>query len=52
LTCGSGVRAVVADEILQKIGYKNIRIYYGSFDEWREKKGEVEKVNLDIDYDN
>jgi 3-mercaptopyruvate sulfurtransferase SseA len=52
LTCGSGVRAGFADTIMQRFGYQHLRIYHGSFDDWREKKGEVVPANFVIDYDN
>jgi 3-mercaptopyruvate sulfurtransferase SseA len=44
------VRAAAADSIMQRFGYKSARIYYGSFDDWRENNGPVDKVELDLDY--
>jgi len=44
LMCQSGGSARIAYQILQDIGYTNIRVYDGSFNEWLEKEGEVELV--------
>ena len=52
LTCGSGVRASLADGILQRFGYSHLRIFYGSFDDWKANNGTVEEVKLDVDYEN
>ena len=44
-------RAAVADGVMQRFGFGSLRIYYGSFDDWRANNGPVEQVNLDVDYD-
>ena len=41
----------VADEIMQKYGYDNLRIYSGSFNEWKEKGGKIISGEFQVDYD-
>ena len=41
----------MADGVMQRFGFDSLRIYYGSFDDWRANNGPVEQVNLDVDYD-
>merc|ERR1712066_379991 len=39
LTCRSGRRILVADSRLQNLGYNHIRLYYGSFKDWKKNGG-------------
>ena len=39
LSCRSGGRARAADRILQKLGYNKLRVYEGSFLDWKAKDG-------------
>jgi len=41
LTCRSGRRIQVADARLKALGYKHLRLYYGSFKDWVKNGGEV-----------
>ena len=34
---------MMAREKLVELGYKNLLVYMGSFDDWSVKKGEIEK---------
>jgi len=43
LSCRSGKRATGAFEKLRALGYKNISVYSGSFLDWLEKGGPIEK---------
>ena len=40
----SGRRAMMAREKLEEHGYRMIRVYEGSFEDWKENGGEVETV--------
>ena len=40
----SGRRAMMAREKLEEHGYRMIRVYEGSFDDWKENGGEVETI--------
>ena len=51
LTCRSGRRVEVADNILERRGYQHLRIYSGSFKDWVKRNGEVIKGEFDLDYD-
>merc|ERR1711973_444525 len=42
LYCRQGLGARAAQVILKGLGYKNIRVYDGSFREWRQRGGEIE----------
>ena len=44
LSCRSGKRILVAQNILRKLGYKDIRMYFGSFNDWKKKGGEISKA--------
>ena len=51
LTCRSGRRVLVADKILKRKGYLNLRIYSGSFKDWVKNRGTVIKDSQeDLDY--
>ena len=39
LTCRSGARARAAERILNKVGYKKLRVYEGSFLDWKANNG-------------
>jgi 3-mercaptopyruvate sulfurtransferase SseA len=41
----------VADEIMQKFGYDNLRIYSGSFNEWKAKGGKIIDGAFQVDYE-
>jgi hypothetical protein len=41
----------VADEIMQKFGYEHLRIYSGSFNEWKAKEGKIISGNFQFDYE-
>ena len=43
-TFRSGRRAMMAREKLEEHGYRMIRVYEGSFDDWKDNGGEVETV--------
>lgn len=43
VTCRSGKRATNAFNKLLPLGYKNILVYSGSFQDWKEKGGPIEK---------
>ena len=51
LTCRSGRRVEVADNILERRGYRHLRIYSGSFRDWVRRGGEVITGNFDLDYE-
>jgi len=52
LYCRQGLGARAAQVILKGIGYTNIRVYDGSFREWRQKGGEIEgKVSDSITFE-
>ncbi|CAG0920872.1 unnamed protein product [Notodromas monacha] len=40
-SCLKGIRAANAAEILTRSGYTNVNIYKGSFDDWKNKGGDV-----------
>lgn len=50
LTCRSGRRVLVADRILKRQGYGQLRIYSGSFKDWFKHGGEVVPGLFDLDY--
>jgi len=51
LTCRSGRRVLVADKILKRKGYLNLRIYSGSFKDWVKNRGTIIKDSQeDLDY--
>ena len=41
--CGSGMRSALAADILQEMGYTNIRSLSGGFREWSEMGGPVDR---------
>jgi rhodanese-related sulfurtransferase len=43
LSCLKGKRASKACEILVGLGYTNVRVYHGSFKDWKERGGRVDK---------
>lgn len=47
LYCRQGLGARAANVILKGLGYTNIRVYDGSFREWRQKGGEIERKDSD-----
>ena len=51
LTCRSGRRVLVADQILKQKGYLHLRIYSGSFKDWVKNQGEIIVGQFDLDYD-
>ena len=51
LTCRSGRRILVADNHLKELGYQNIRIYPGSFNDWAAHGGRIVKSNFNLDYE-
>ena len=51
LTCSSGRRVLVADQILKAKGYPNLRIYSGSFKDWLKNQGEITFGQFDSDYE-
>jgi len=42
--CRAGRRAATAADALMKMGYSNVSVYNGSFNDWKEKGGPIEKV--------
>jgi len=42
ISCRSGKRAFVAKGQLEEIGYKNIKVYEGSFLDWKAKGGDIQ----------
>lgn len=42
LGCHSGYRALKAYKILDKMGYESLKVYKGSFEDWKEKGGPIE----------
>nr|ACO10447.1 Heat shock protein 67B2 [Caligus rogercresseyi] len=51
LTCRSGRRVLVADEKMMPLGFENLRIYSGSFNDWSKNNGDAFKASFDLDYD-
>ena len=43
ITCRSGRRATTAFQKLLPLGYKNILVYSGSFEDWKSRGGPIEK---------
>lgn len=43
ISCRSGKRASTAFSKLQPLGYKNASVYIGSFQDWQQKGGPIEK---------
>ncbi len=50
LTCRSGRRVRVADAILKRKGYHNLRIYSGSYKDWVRNGGDTFNADFDLDY--
>lgn len=42
VTCLAGVRARTAQLALMAVGYSNVRVYVGSFEDWLEQGGKVD----------
>ena len=42
LSCQGGVRARFADHLLTKLGYLHLRVYDGSFADWKANNGPIE----------
>lgn len=42
LSCNSGVRARTAQLAMLAVGYKNVRVYVGSYEEWVEKGAPID----------
>jgi len=42
LTCRSGKRAFMAKGQLEELGFKNVKVYEGSFLDWKAKGGDIE----------
>jgi hypothetical protein len=40
----------VADDIMQNYGYDNLRIYSGSFNEWKALGGKIVSGEYSVDY--
>nr|ACO11957.1 Heat shock protein 67B2 [Lepeophtheirus salmonis] len=51
LTCRSGRRVLVADKKMKPLGFENLRIYSGSFNEWSQMNGDSFKADFNLDYD-
>ena len=52
LSCRSGQRILVAEKyLIKEIGYKHVRIYPGSFNDWVANGGRVIEGNFEVDYD-
>ena len=51
LTCRSGRRVLVAARILSRVGFENLRIYSGSFNDWKKQGGEIIPGNFNLDYE-
>ena len=49
VSCKSGMRASKAGKYLKSLGYKQIRIYKGSFNDWIANGGEIIKAGNDVD---
>lgn len=43
--CLKGKRAMEAADKLNLLGYHNIKVYKGSFNDWKEKGGEIESTD-------
>ena len=41
MLCESGKRALEASKVLVKLGYENVKVYFGGIEDWKKNGGKV-----------